>query len=161
MSCQISAILCINIVEILEMAVILSDWRGFEGGDFYIGDSISLNYKFRPLTILGWLGKWKFYFQKSCQYLSVLRLKNMYGYLFSWPPLFDFFTLMWLVSSQQWAWPVTVFYLNLIFKIFSSVLFSYPSILFMLHTQRHQEHFSIMILLSSMKREWSSSGNRF
>lgn len=121
MSCQISAILCINIVEISEMADILSDWRGFEAF-FYIGDSISLNFKFRPLTILGWLGKWKSCFQKSGQYLSVLRLKNMYGFLFPGPLLLDFLTLDVALESTM-GLACHCFYVILIFKNFPVLLY--------------------------------------
>lgn len=135
MSCQISAILCINIVEISEMADILSDWRGFEAF-FYIGDSISLNFKFRPLTILGWLGKWKSCFQKSGQYRSVLRLKNMYGYLFPGPLPLDFFTLD-VAHESTMGLACHCFYVILIFKIFPLSYY----IVYVAHTKTSETFF--------------------
>lgn len=66
------------------------------------------------------------------QYLNVLRLKNMYGYLFPGPPLIDFFTL-YVASKSTVGLACHCILLNSHFFI-SPVLFSYPSILFMLHT---------------------------
>lgn len=54
MSCQIffvSAVLCLNIVEILEMADTLRDWRDLKP-PFTLVNSLSLSFKFRAPTIL-------------------------------------------------------------------------------------------------------------
>lgn len=52
--------------------------------------------------------------------MSVLRLKSMFGYLFSGPPLLEFFTVAVAREvEQQWAWSVT-FHLILTFLVFPS-----------------------------------------
>lgn len=83
--------------------------EGFEAS-FCIGDSLSLNFKFRPYFRM--TGKMKILFSISIWVSSDWKIcmdTCSQGHHFLTSSL-----LMWLVS-QQWAWPVTVFYLILIF----------------------------------------------
>lgn len=106
----VSAILCINIVEILEMADILNDWRDLKP-PFALVTVFLLILNLGP-NYFRMTGKMKILFSISIWVSS------------DWKICMDTCSQghhcltsslsMWLVS-QQWAWPVTMFYLILIF----------------------------------------------